>query len=211
MNGIIIGYDPGGNGKHGFACLTVKDNKIMTCEIDTLPDVEAVIDRISDGDEPLGIGIDTLTTWSTKKSGWRSADDWLRKQYSDVQGSVISPNALRGAMCLNGMAVMMAVRETWDDVPVTETHPKVLYHVLNGKKKKYDWSNCSRKMCQWLSEQLNCDISPANDHEWDAAISAYAMHQGLLREWKKDLHTEPITEPGERLLRPAGKSFYYWP
>ena len=52
------------------------------------------------GATPAAAGIDTLLYWETGKSGWRSADRLLRQAYPAVEKSVISPNALYGAMAI---------------------------------------------------------------------------------------------------------------
>ena len=50
----------------------------------------------------------------------------------------------------------------------------------------------------------------SNDHEWDAAISAYALLMGITGAWKTDLH-ELQPEDNCRIVKPCGKTFYYWP
>ena len=60
--------------------------------------------------EPDGIGVNTLTAWSTGRAGWRPADRWLRYRYPEVRNSVASPNSLFGSMALNGMSVLMSLR-----------------------------------------------------------------------------------------------------
>ena len=128
MTGTVFGYDPGGNGKHGLARATVRDGSILNVTTETLHHVEDVVTSILNIETPLGLGIDTLTCWSTGPSGWRPADHWLRRHYRDVQNSVVAPNSLYGAMSLSGMASLVAVRQAFPDIFVTETHPKVLYY-----------------------------------------------------------------------------------
>ncbi len=208
MTGTVVGYDPGGNCKHGFARATIRDGKIVCVTTDTLRTAEEVVRSILGGEKPLGIGIDTLTCWSTGCSGWRPADCWLRKQYPAVRGSVVPPNSLFGAMCLNGMAVLVAVRRAFPDIFVTETHPKVLYYALFEEPHDYQGANES-VMDKRLSELLDVNVQPETDHEWDAAISILPVIRGLHGAWQ-DLHALP-TAPGERLIHPCGKTTYMWP
>ena len=141
MTGGVVGYDPGGNRKHGFARAEIRDGKIVAVTTETLHSAEDVVQSILGSEEPLGLGIDTLTCWSTGHSGWRPADRWLRQHphYRAVRRSIIAPGGLAGAMSINGMAVVAAVRRAFPDIFVTETHPKVLCYRLC--KRRYDYSD----------------------------------------------------------------------
>ena len=70
-----IGYDPGGNGKHGVAVLEAGSSpaRVRVC---TAQDGQDVLDWIeSHCKQPAeAIGIDTLLSWEVSKSGWRGAD-----------------------------------------------------------------------------------------------------------------------------------------
>lgn len=211
MTGTVVGYDPGGNGKHGFARAEIQDGKIVSpVATETFETAEDVVRSILGGEKPLGLGIDTLTCWSTGRSGWRPADRWLRRRYPDVQKSVMAPGSLVGAMCLNGMAVLAAVRQPFHDIFITETHPKVLYYALFGEPYDYSDPNAS-VMHKRLSELLGrVDVEPEEDHQWDAAVSILPVVRWLDGSWKHDLHARP-TDPGERLVHPCGKTAYMWP
>ena len=183
----ILGYDPGGNGGHGVAALTVDDSyrpsRIVTATCKT---VAEVTDWFSKFDKPLGIGIDTLTKWATGESGWRPADLWLRVRYPTVARSVASPNSLYGSMTIGGMAVKGWCFNQHPKAVISETHPKVLYYAL--RKQKYDWANSSTAMSGFLSERLGVPCKPSNGDEFDSAISCYAVLECLRGSWNKDLH-----------------------
>ena len=209
MTGTVVGYDPGGNCKHGLARATVRDGDIVCVTTETLPTVEDVVASIRDIKTPLGIGIDTLTCWSTGHSGLRPADRRLRQCYRAVAKSVLASNSIRGAMSVNGMAVLGAVREAFPDIFVTETHPKVLYYALFKEHYDYTVPNiCVMDKC--LSRLLNVDIAPQNEHEWDAAISILPVVRRLHESWELDLHALP-TDPDECLVQPCGRTNYVWP
>lgn len=129
INGTIAGYDPGGNGANGFALLTMKDGKPASISVTTLSNAEAVINKIQTEDI-LGLGVDTLSCWRTGNSGWRPADKWLRTRYPAVRNSIASPNALSGSMAINGMSVLIETAKMFNDIALSETHPKVLYYAL---------------------------------------------------------------------------------
>jgi hypothetical protein len=98
ISGRIVGYDPGGEEDHGFAELRVENGEAQSLKSLTLDNAEAVIKATLDTEKHqdlIGVGIDTMTCWSTGKSGWRPADNWLRNQYDEVEKSVVSPNSMQ--------------------------------------------------------------------------------------------------------------------
>lgn len=208
LNGTIVGYDPGGNGSQGVAKLSISASQCTAIEVCTLDTAEDVISWIDEVDDLIGIGVDTLACWSTGSSGWRAADIWLRKRYKEIHQSVVSPNGLYGSMGLNGMAVLVSIREKRPDLPISETHPKVLYWALQHKK--YDYTNGAREMDLDLSDRLGINVRTANDHEWDAAVSALAALRGMQRQWTHDLFRLP-TDQTARLVLPCGQVQYWWP
>ena len=110
QTGLIVGYDPGGDGAHGIALLSLdagRTTNVVTKTFDTTEAVITYVDRCSD---VLALGVDTLTCWSTGPGGWRPADRWLRARYETVRNSVMTPNGLAGSMGLNGMSVLLAMR-----------------------------------------------------------------------------------------------------
>ena len=111
-------------------------------------------------------------------------------------------------MCLNGMGVLIGARHKFQQLPVTETHPKVLYWHL--AQTKYAYATAKPQMDAFLASTLGAAISVANEHEWDAAISAFAALCGINGAWTHDLHLLP-TATGERLIYPCGETQYFWP
>jgi hypothetical protein len=211
LSGFIVGYDPGAEKAHGFALLSVEDGVIVRVTMDTLSSTEEVIRQIEQLPDFLALGIDTLTCWSTGPGGWRPADRWLRDRYPDVAQSVVAPNSLRGAMAVGGMALLMALCADRTVKPnITETHPKVLFRALHKDKLKYDYIEHREPMDKLLSRLLGVDVAPNNDHEWDAAISAFAALKGFSGQWPHDLHQLKARE-NERILEPCGATHYFWP
>lgn len=209
VEGVYLGYDPGGDGKHGVAVLRIAGGRPVRLDTHLLPTAESVIAFVEGVENVLlGIGVDTLTGWSTGSCGWRPADRWLRRQYPAVSNSVASPNSLYGAMAVNGMSVLIALREKFSNLFVTETHPKVLHWHLRGER--YDYANAGPRMNQVLANQVGIPIAPKNEHEWDAAISAIAAYLGASGQWSHDLHSLPV-DGAERLVFPCGLTQYAWP
>ena len=154
---------------------------------------------------PSGAGIDTLMFWSPGHAGWREADLWLREKYELAKKSVLSPNSLQGAMALQGMSLAILLRRDNRDFPISETHPKVLYHALSGEK--YVATSELPKMREWLQSALGLSASCKNDHEFDAIISAYAAMMGYTRRWSKNLRDIE----SDNILEPVGAVDYWWP
>ena len=135
----------------GFARATVRDGDIVCVTTKTLQTAEDVVRSILGGERPMGLGVDTLTCWGTGHSGWRPADCWLRDRYCTVKDSIVAPNSLYGAMSLNGMAVLLTVRQAFPDIFVTETHPKVLYYALLATS-AYDYSGTNTSVMNDVPE-----------------------------------------------------------
>jgi len=209
MNGVIAGYDPGGNGANGLALLFISDGLITTVESETVETAQDVLNRLLEFDDLLGIGVDTLTKWSTGKSGWRNADLTLRAKYPVVQKSVTPPNSLYGSMALNGMSVLLKLNQFKPNIRITEAHPKVLFHALTGTK--YNYAEERTQMDTLLSNWFGVpNIKTESDHEWDALISAYSAYQGFSGNWSLDLHESTLDE-SVKSIDPVGKTHFYWP
>jgi len=208
LSGTILGYDPGGNNGHGLASLVVRNGMVLDVQTRTLATSEEVTRFAVERRNVVGLGADTLTCWSTGQSGWRPAERWLREQYPSLRRAITSPNALNGSMLVNGMAVLLTLRDRLPSLAVCEAHPRLLYWSLVGEP--YDYRNARPKMDQVLGNLLSVPMTTANGHEWDAAMAAYATLQGLTGQWSTDLHTLPA-QGGERLIRPCGDTAYFWP
>jgi hypothetical protein len=208
LSGLIVGYDPGGNGAHGIAELQFKDGEVSALSTRTLDTAEDVISIFEGLPSLAALGVDTLTCWGTGNGAWRPADRWLRQHCKAVRHSIMSPNALFGSMCLNGMGVLLAARHRFPKVLITETHPKVLYWQMS--KKKYEYKTSKAAMDRMLAGVLGVSVPSATEHEWDAAVSAFAAFNGVVGRWSHDLHDLP-TGKGERLITPCGSTHYFWP
>lgn len=208
ITGKIVGYDPGGNDKHGVAALIVNNGYPTQLSFATARNAKAALNWFTVSGMPLAAGIDTLTSLATGDSGWRPADRWLRAQYPQVQNSVVNPNYLQGSMALNGLVVMLSLRSLCSRILITETHPKVLYFRLTNLR--YDYGTNQVAMNAQLAQWLGLTATTANDHEWDAVVSCFAAFEGISGRWPMDLHQQPLLA-GESLVHPGGPSYYFWP
>jgi len=209
LNGQVWGYDPGGNNHHGVARFTITDGHISACASDTVGTVGDAVEWLG-STMPLAFGADTLTAWSTGRNGDRPADRSLRLAYPDATGSVLSPNTIRGAMCVNGMAVVCLLRSKYPKLLVSEAHPKVLYFSLT--RNLYGSATLAERtaiLAQWLGICV-AELNIGDDNAWDATSSAYAAWEGLRGNWTEDLHQKPLRDD-ECLVHPAGPTVYFWP
>lgn len=219
--GYVVGYDPGGNGRHGLAALRVEDRdgrwKPMTLSVTTCASLEDVLQWADTAcpDVPIvAAGVDTLTEWNSGHGGWRPADLWLKRQYPDVRAGVIAPAALRGAMIINGAGLLIEFKGRFhtDGTIITEAHPKVCYRAITGEKAR--WKNDREKMAAWLIGELGVgskeEICVDDDHGFDAATAALAALRGLNGDWTLDLHALPGEDYSGR-MRFCGPTHYWWP
>lgn len=207
---LVLGYDPGGAGKNGVAALTMGAGRATSLAVATLDSVDEVVswfEGAAQGSPPNGIGIDASLSWSTGPSGWRPMDTLLRRRYPKARNSVLSTSSAMGSMAVQGPACAMRLRGIWPTLLVNETHPKVLQVALRGSKPDFERDRAI--LVAWLESDLKFSLPPvANEHEWDACLSAWATVQGLAGKWKVDLMK---LEGTKDLLLPAGPVEYWWP
>jgi hypothetical protein len=208
MNGEIWGYDPGGDGNHGVAKIILRKAQVTNLSCETCTTANEAFSWFGDK-TPLGFGVDTLTEWNTDKCGWRSADKLLRNHYPKASNSVMAPNALRGSMVINGMALVLAIRKKWPDIIVSETHPKILYCELS--KRLYGDDDLQRKnqaIMKLLGVRTNQQM-PKDDNQWDALASTFSVWSGIFGSWRADLHAHSLDS--NSVICPAGKTVFFWP
>jgi hypothetical protein len=219
---FVVGYDPGGNGKHGVAVLEVRKHENRWRPVDmqvsaekTLDAVLRRVDKRCDRRQIVAAGIDTLTEWNSGRSGWRPADRWLRETYPAITNTILSSNSLYGSMTVNGAAFLMLFRHRFrsDATMVTEAHPKACYYASTGKKG--EWPARKREMIRWLIGEIGIDVSPSlfdadDDHRFDAGVAVLAALRGRNGDWSQDLHILPQKTDGA-IVRFFGRTHYWWP
>jgi hypothetical protein len=119
----------------------------------------------------------------------------------------MSPNSLSGSMAIGGIALAYQLRKYWPEVLINETHPKVLYFWLTLRS--YDRVLDEAKRA--LGTQLGLDLTQVkNEHELDAALSAWATLEGQRSDWtdiakRDEQHVFPIADA--KFLWPSGLQF----
>lgn len=155
-----------------------------------------------------------------------TAPERSRSKRLRVRDSVASPNSLHGSMSVSGMLALRRLRGQWPRLFVTETHPKVLYHALRSRKGQVyvyladgrerpppkqvqaEYSDLTQRNA-WLRTQMPhaSGVTPRDDHQWDALISAWAAYQS-----RKDNWIDLVDLEDQRMLDfPGGCVKYCWP
>jgi hypothetical protein len=144
-----------------------------------------------------------------------SRDDLPRATHKSARLSVASPNSLHGSMGLNGLTVGHVLREQWPQLVVTETHPQVLYLALAQDAWAYGeaLTVMNAALLGWLNlEPMHILGNLDSEHKWDALVSAFAVMQGVTRNWQVDLHRLPTVPPRHGgYVQLLGFTNYFWP
>ena len=205
--GFILGFDPGGKGSgrgnFGWSICEVAGGVLIppanvglaSNAWDAFCDVKA---QLSDNSRVLAAGIDAPLFWS--KTGSRKIDSAIRKELADSNfptpgGTVQQINSLWGACLVQGLLLCNNLREEWEGLPITETHPKALNHLLKFPAQS--------DICATATDLVD---GLTNDHQRDATISAVAAW-AMIRECQgwRDLY---VDEPNP--VQPFGLAVSYW-
>ena len=206
---LFLGYDPGGDGKHGVAAVRVAENgELDVRSTKCLRDAAEVRDWLRSQPSPRALGIDTLLAWTPtggrtrkpKRKSGRACDIALAAHCSACSNSVMAQNSLRSAMTLNGAIIAMEARDL--GLPLVESHPKLL---LKGARhvdpEMEDLCAIYEDMCR-----------RASDHEADAVVAAWCASRSIYRKWLRNLYEiDESSESSGDLLFPAGEAVYPWP
>ena len=208
---ITLGFDPGGKGAFGCAIVDWGEHSLRTISLTSVDDVLGWATAKCIESCPVAVGIDTILHWQTSPSGWRGADEFLRHKYRDVFGSVQSSNSAAGSMAVQGVALAIRLRDEWPDIMITETHPKVLWRHVTGEKYP-QWNEGGDAHFRRLISAIGLDGSNLkNDHEFDAAISAWAASESVNGVWTRDLVDIRGQHQVNPSIFPAGQVSYFWP
>lgn len=223
---VILGFDPGGNDKFGWSICCDHPSGMLqpplkTGLADDAPDAISKVKRaLKSPDFPanpnvLAAGIEAPLFWNRR--GCREIDNLLdcalrhtgfRRQRKDGRGLggriVQTVNQLQGACVIQGplLAKYLREEEQWKDLPITESHPKVLKQLLykTGQPKA-------------VIEMVENAIRGLSSHKLDATwcvVAAWAMihrQDHNLPNWH-DLYKREKLESGRVVQLEGGVS--YW-
>ena len=181
-SGLILGFDPGGEGRFGWSICSVEDDELQRpLEMGLADDAEDALDQVkktinssglSGRAHVLAAGIDAPLFWGRR--GKREVDDVLRRALRDgmfptPSGTVQQVNSLRGACLVQGVLLARYLSDWNPGLPTTEAHPKALLHLLRDSGRN-DMTNLARLI----------EGPQRSEHERDAtlsAIGAWAMYR----------------------------------
>jgi hypothetical protein len=230
MKGVVLGYEQGYQLR--VAMLAVDGKKVLGCEFCKFWSPHEAVARFVDEPRPLGIGLRVTLAVGTGREGWRPADYWIDESpFNDRDPDDEFPfywGPFQTGSSLEGIALLMAMRRQWPGLPATQTQPTECFRHLNRSPKLPALQERVATLAQWLNVDLPADL---DEESWRAAMSSFAMWQGLRGEWPIDLFqmARPASkrrhwssEDGEQayqqpamsydtLLFPAGPVASYWP
>ncbi len=198
----FLGFDPGGENRFGVAMISGP-----RIAFNTVSSINEAVDwsvAACGGKEPSAAGIDSILHWGKDRSGFRSADHWLKKEYPDAARSVMAPNSLYGAMTIGGVGLAIELRKHWPQMVLNETHPKVLFRAMTGIL--YPRKELSAALT-WLEQHAQFDLhhtKPSED-EFDAILSAWATREAVAHKWQN------LAKPDDRHIYPVAGACYFWP
>ena len=181
---VFLGFDPGGTGSprdkgnFGWSICREVDGQLQRVKTGLAKEAWDALDQVKSELEihnrqgntrVLAAGIDAPLFWT--RTGGREIDAILRRALRDtgfppikLGGTVQSINSLQGSVVVQGtLLVRYLWAAGWDSLLITESHPRVLEHIL------------SHTMVQRLTAGLNAETG--QNHERDAtlcAVSAWA-------------------------------------
>ena len=211
-NGLILGFDPGGEGGaksqggFGWSICICSNGKLQPDPKtglaknawDAFLQVNKWLECHNPTEKVLAAGIDAPMFWN--REGKRTVDDVLRNQLkangfpsSKLGGTVQQVNSLQGACLVQGALMGNHLHKRWA-LPLTEAHPTALHHLLGCLSEPEQ-----KNMVQNLTAGLV-------DHELDATLSAVAAW-AMIHEpngWR-NLYDEESCP-----IRPLGTPVGYW-
>ena len=187
---LFLGYDPGGQGKHGVAAVNILEDGAFdgTPTMSLMRTASEVCEWMANQPSPEAIGIDTLLAWSSR--GRRQCDEWLRCRYPAYKNTVVHQNSLYSAMTINGAIVANIAAGL--GVALVESHPKLLRKAILRND---------------AAEELLSYCRTAKDHEADALIASWSAAMFHFGHWCRDLYKSGASE----YTFPAGRAVYPWP
>lgn len=176
---LILGFDPGGDGRFGW-CVTESTSHgrldLRACAVANHAKgaVEAALESARPLGEVKAAGIDSPLFWDT--GGDRCVDQEIRKALSalgakNAGGTVQHVNSLRGACLVQGVLAAHLLRERLRDVRITETHPKALLWLLKIATRKFP---ATEVKINHLRDFVESGLQVRTEHGRDAVLGAVA-------------------------------------
>ena len=138
MGEIVLGFDPGGQHKFGWALGEDLGKRLSMLATGVVSDAQEAVATVSSRLPPrahvAAAGIDAPLFWG--EAGNRTVDNLIRRAvaergHSHASGTVQAVNSLRGACLVQGVLLAKLLHDGFPDAVITEAHPKALLWLLN--------------------------------------------------------------------------------
>ncbi len=197
---VFLGFDPGGEGHFGWSICRVNNGQFRELYSGVENYAQAVVNQVKchlpKNAQVRAAGIDAPLFW-TRTGQPREVDGIIRGVVvalglSTRSSTVQQVNSLMGACLVQGVLLARTLWREFDNIPITETHPKALRFLL---KRRADLE---------LPAVLQ-RIGTESNHQQDARTSAYAARAMYNRtEGWRDLYREPTS------INPFDTPVSYW-
>ncbi len=182
---VLLGFDPGGQGKFGWAVCIDKNDGLNVLAAGTADHAEGAMEEslrvIPKVASVVAAGIDAPMFWSI--DGYREADHRVRRGIatlgsSSPGGTVQNFNSLRGACVIQGLLILNLLRRSFPTIPITESHPKALLWLMMIAKKDFGPNNIKINN---LKEIIIKGPESVSEDERDAILGAFTA-QAMMRK-----------------------------
>jgi len=208
---VILGFDPGGEGRFGWAVCTEMDDKLNVLATGLADHAKGAVkhslNALPKGGLVVGAGIDAPMFWVT--DGYREVDRLVRKAIAHLGakspgGTVQHFNSLRGACVIQGLLILKLLRREYPNLPITEAHPKALLWLMGIARRGHEPKLIKPRD---IEEIIIAGTRFGSEDERDAILGAFAAQMMIRR--KSDWVDLLKHEREERIL--AGKPpIGYW-
>lgn len=210
MAKFILGFDPGGQKKFGWAIAEDLGPKLMVIKTGVVSEAHQAIEMVSrilpKVDQVTAAGIDAPLFWG--KAGSRQVDGLIRQAvasrgHDHASGTVQDVNSLRGACLVQGVLLASLLNARFDDALITEAHPKALLWLLG-----IGTDVTLRQLPEFIEIEVDARVNAdsASDHERDAVLAAYAGWSMC----KQSPGWANVFEKEHAPVQPFGTPVSYW-
>ena len=174
---IYIGFDPGGDGRFGWAVCSPKGHILHVLATGQAAHAKEATTQallaVSNKGMIVGAGIDAPLFWT--EGGGRDVDNLVRRAIKQLGapwpgGTVQHINSLRGACLVQGVLTANLLHKQFPAIAITESHPKALLYLLGIANGQRDAALVSLVD---LSSYVVCDANYVGQHERDAVLGAF--------------------------------------
>ena len=208
---VILGFDPGGEGRFGWAVCTEIDDRLNVLATGLADHAKGALkdslNALPKGGLVVSAGIDAPMYWVSE--GYREVDRLVRKAIAllgakSPGGTVQHFNSLRGACVIQGLLILKLLRREYPDLPITEAHPKALLWLMGIARRGQEPKNITPRD---IEEIVMPGTIFGSEDERDAILAAFAAQMMIRR--KSDWVDLLKCERKERIL--AGEPpIEYW-